>query len=87
MGKHGEKMIGCEECPGVTGVIGKANSNFYPPQTNRGPHHHIEAAVDWCRSSNVGLNRNAIHLLKAVLLKNFNGDVIELQSIISPNAL
>ena len=37
---------GLRGVPGVTGTLGKANSNFDPAQT--GPHHHVEAAVDWC---------------------------------------
>ena len=36
---------------GVTGTLGKAKSHFDPtqPKRSRGPHHHVEAAVDWCR--------------------------------------
>ena len=36
--------------PGVTGTLGKANSHFDPTQTGWGPHHHVEAAVDWYSS-------------------------------------
>ena len=35
---------------GVTGTLGKDNSHFDPTQTGRGPHHHVEAAVDWYSS-------------------------------------
>ena len=40
----------CEGVPGVTGILGKANNHFDLTQTGRGPHHHVEAAVDWCSS-------------------------------------
>ena len=33
---------------GVTWTVGKANSHFDPTQTGSGPHHPVEAAVDWC---------------------------------------
>ena len=49
-GLHGEKMVCVRGVPGVTGTLGKANSHFDPTQTGRGPHHHVEAAVDWCSS-------------------------------------
>ena len=49
-GLHGEKMVCVRGVPGVTGTLGKANSHFNPIQTGRGPHHHIEAAVDWYSS-------------------------------------
>ena len=45
---HGEKMVCVRGVPGVTGTLGKANSHFDPTQTGQGPHHHVEAAVDWC---------------------------------------
>ena len=47
-GLHGEKMVCVRGVPGVTETIGKANTHFDPTQTGRGPHHHLEAAVDWC---------------------------------------
>ena len=43
---HGEKMVCVRRVPGVTGTFGKANSHFDPTQTGRGPHYHVEAAVD-----------------------------------------
>ena len=49
-GLHGEKMFCLRRVPGVTGTLGKANSHFDSTQTARGPHHHIEAAVDWYSS-------------------------------------
>ena len=49
-GLHGEKMVCVRGVPGVTGTLGKANSHFDPTQTGWGPHHHVEAAVDWCNS-------------------------------------
>ena len=45
-GLHGEKMVCVRGVPGVTGTLGKINSHFDPTQTGRGPHHHVEAAVD-----------------------------------------
>ena len=44
-GLHGEKMV-CVR----TGTLGKAKSHFNPTQTSWGPHHHVEAAIDWCSS-------------------------------------
>ena len=49
-GQHGKKIICVRGVPGVTGTLGKANSHFDPIQTGFGPHHHVEAAVDWCSS-------------------------------------
>ena len=46
-GQHGKN--GLREVPGVTGTLGKANSHFNPIHTGLGPHHHVEAAFDWCR--------------------------------------
>ena len=43
-------MVCVRGVPRVTGTLGKANSHFNPIQTGRGPHHHVEAAVDWCSS-------------------------------------
>ena len=44
------KMVCVSGVPGVTGTLGKANSHFDPTQMGRGPHHHVEAAVDWYSS-------------------------------------
>ena len=41
-------MICVRVVPGVTGTLGKAHSHFDPIQTGRGPHRHVEGAVDWC---------------------------------------
>ena len=49
-GLHGEKIVFVRGVPGVTGTLGKANSHFNSNQTGLGPHHHVEAAVDWCSS-------------------------------------
>ena len=49
-GLHGEKMICVRGVPKVTGILGKAIIHFDPTQTGRGPHHHVEAAVDRCSS-------------------------------------
>ena len=43
-------MVCVRGVPGVTGTLGKANSHFDPTQTGRGPHHHVEAVVDWYSS-------------------------------------
>ena len=43
-------MVCVRGVPGVSGTLGKANSHFDPTQTGRGPHPHVEAAVDWCSS-------------------------------------
>ena len=49
-GLHGKKMVYVRGVPAVTRTLGKANSHFDLTQTGRGPHHHVEAAVDWCSS-------------------------------------
>ena len=41
--------------PGVTGTLGKANSHFDPTERGRRLHHHVEAAVDWCRNIDLAL--------------------------------
>ena len=35
--------------PWVAGTLGRPNSHFDQPKRGRGPHYHIEAAVDWFR--------------------------------------
>ena len=60
-GLHGEKMLCVRGVPGVTGSLGKANSDFDPNQTGRGPHHHVEAAVDWCSSILLALHVHTIY--------------------------
>ena len=44
------KMVCVRGVLGETGTLGKANSGFNPTQTGLGPHHHVEAAIDWCSS-------------------------------------
>ena len=50
-GQPGKKMLYVRGVPGVTGTLGKADSHFHPAQLKRGwgPHHRVEAAVDWYR--------------------------------------
>ena len=55
------KMLCVRGVPGVTGTFGKANSHFDPTQTGRGPHHHVEAAVDWCSSILLALHVHTIY--------------------------
>ena len=50
-------MVCVRGVPGVTGTLGKANSHFDPIQTGLGPHHHVEAAVDWCSLILLALNQ------------------------------
>ena len=45
----------------LTGTLRKANSYFDPIQTGRGPHHHVEAAVDWCSSILLALHVHTIY--------------------------
>ena len=37
--------------PGVTGTLGKPTAILTQPKRGRKPHHHVEAAVDWCSVS------------------------------------
>ena len=60
-GLHGEKMLCVRGVPVVTGTLGKANSHFDPTQTDRGPHHHVEAALDWCSSILLALHVHTIY--------------------------
>ena len=46
-GLHDDKMVCVRGVLEVTGTLRKANSHFGPAQTGWGPHHHVEAAVDW----------------------------------------
>ena len=55
------KMVCVRGVPGVTGTLGKANSHFNPTQTGRGPHYHVEAAVDWCSSILLALHVYTIY--------------------------
>ena len=43
-----KKWFVCKECPGWLGSSKNANSRFDSTQTEWGPHHHVEGAVDWC---------------------------------------
>ena len=63
-GLHGEKMVCVRGVPGATGTLGKANSHFNPTQTGRGPHHHVEAAVDRCSSILLALRVHTIYTTK-----------------------
>ena len=60
-GLHAKKMVCVRGVPRVTGTLGKANSDFDLTQTGRGPHHHIEAAVDWCGSILFALHVHTIY--------------------------
>ena len=60
-GLHGKKMVCVRGVPWVTGTLGKANSHFDPTQTGRGPHHHVEAVVDWCSSILLALHVHTIY--------------------------
>ena len=60
-GLHSKKMVCVREVPGVTGTLGKTNSHFDPNQTGRGPHHHVEAAVNWCSSILLALHVHTIY--------------------------
>ena len=57
-GLHGETMVCVREAPGVTGTLGKTNSQ---PKRGWGPHHHVEAAVDWCSSILLALHVYTIY--------------------------
>ena len=54
-------MVYVRGVPGITGTLGKANSHFDSTQTGRGPHHHVEAAVDWCSSILLALHVHTIY--------------------------
>ena len=61
-GLHGEKMICVRRVRRVTGTLGKTNSHFdLTTQTGRGPHYHVEAAVDWCSSILLALHVHTIY--------------------------
>ena len=61
-GLHSGKMVCVRGVPRVTGTLGKTNNHFYPTQTGRGPHHHVEAAVDWCSSNLLALHVHTIYM-------------------------
>ena len=56
-----QKMDCVRGVPGVTGTLRKANSHFDSTQTDWGPHHHVEAAVDWCSSILLALHVHTIY--------------------------
>ena len=56
-----QQMVYVRGVAGVTGTLGKANSHFDPTQTSRGPHHHVEAALDWCSSILLALHVHTIY--------------------------
>ena len=59
-GLHGEKMVSVSGVPGVTVTLEKANSHFSPTQTGWGPHHHVEAAINWGSSIFLALHVHTI---------------------------
>ena len=61
-------MVCVRGVPGVTGTLGKANSYFDLIQTGREPHHHVEAAVDWCSSILLALH---VHTIYATEISHF----------------
>ena len=50
----------CERSARGNWALGKANSHFDPTQTSRGPHHHVEAAVDWSSSILLALHLHTV---------------------------
>ena len=42
------------KCPGYLGPSGRPTAISTQPKRDRGSHHHVEAAVDWCRTTVVG---------------------------------
>ena len=54
--------------------IRKANSHFNPPQTGSGPHHHVEAAVDW--RSKQDLRHETLWLQKITCIFDFNAKTL-----------
>ena len=47
-GQHGEKMV-CERgVPVITRLSGRSTAISTHPKRDRGLHHHVKAAVDWC---------------------------------------
>ena len=49
-GLHGEKMVCVRGVLGVTGPSVRPTAILTQPKWGWGPHHRIEAAVDWCSS-------------------------------------
>ena len=45
-----QKMVCMRGVPGVAGLSGKPTAILTQPKRGWGPHHHVEAAVDWCSS-------------------------------------
>ena len=44
------KMVCVKGVSWVTGTLGRAKSHFTKSKRGWGPHHDVEAAVDWCSS-------------------------------------
>ena len=49
-GLHGEKMLCVRGVPGVTETSERPTAILTQSKQDWGPHHHVEAAVDWCSS-------------------------------------
>ena len=47
-GRHSKKMVCVREVAVVTTTLGRPTAISTQSKRGRGPHHHIEAAVDWC---------------------------------------
>ena len=55
--QYSKKMVCVRRVSGVTGASGRRTVILTPPKQGRGWHHHVEAAVDWCRLGEfVGIN-------------------------------
>ena len=49
----------CRGVPGVTGTLGKPTDISTQPKRGLGPHHHVEAAVDWCKRKAIAAARRS----------------------------
>ena len=49
----------CRGVPGVTGTLGNPTDISTQPKRGLGPHHHVEAAVDWCKRKAIAAARRS----------------------------
>ena len=54
--------------PGLTRTLGKADSNFDSTQTGLELHHHVEAAVDWCRQHAYRARKRVSRMINSKLM-------------------
>ena len=67
----------------MTRTLRKVNSHFYPTQTGRVPHHHVEVVVNWFKFYVLCVNSRPLMLKRAqgvVFIENVSFNACEIFS-------